>query len=166
MKRTASAVALAAALLLAPVAVAGTATADTYYANCKAAFAAGQSNIHRGEAGYRAPLDRDGDGVACEAGDPAAGNGGTGSTAQGVSASQPSTGDQASSPSTGDQAGSEVSTGSAGSSADQVAVVPEGGAETGDGSTERDTGWWIGGALLAGLGALVTARRARVTGRR
>ena len=37
-----------------------------YYAICTAARAAGAAPLHRGELGYRAALDRDGDGVACE----------------------------------------------------------------------------------------------------
>jgi hypothetical protein len=37
-----------------------------YFPNCSAARAAGAAPIARGEPGYRAPLDRDGDGVACE----------------------------------------------------------------------------------------------------
>jgi uncharacterized protein DUF1524/excalibur calcium-binding domain-containing protein len=37
-----------------------------YYANCSAVRAAGHAPLHRGQAGYRAALDRDGDGVACE----------------------------------------------------------------------------------------------------
>lgn len=39
---------------------------SAYYRNCAAARAAGAAPIYRGEPGYRAPLDRDGDGVACE----------------------------------------------------------------------------------------------------
>ena len=38
-----------------------------YFANCTAARAAGRENIRRGEPGYRPALDRDNDGVACEA---------------------------------------------------------------------------------------------------
>ncbi|MGW0858831.1 excalibur calcium-binding domain-containing protein [Streptomyces sp. NPDC002690] len=38
----------------------------TYYANCTAVRAAGANPIHRGEPGFGAHLDRDGDGVACE----------------------------------------------------------------------------------------------------
>ena len=38
-----------------------------YFANCAAARAAGAAPLHAGDAGYRAGLDRDGDGVACEA---------------------------------------------------------------------------------------------------
>lgn len=41
--------------------------ADAYYKNCDAARAAGAAPLHRGEPGYRAGLDRDGDGTACEA---------------------------------------------------------------------------------------------------
>ena len=40
--------------------------ASAYYANCSAARAAGVTPLYRGDAGYRAGLDRDGDGVACE----------------------------------------------------------------------------------------------------
>ncbi|HTN15135.1 MAG TPA: excalibur calcium-binding domain-containing protein [Sphingomonadaceae bacterium] len=38
----------------------------TYYANCAAARAAGAAPLRRGDAGYRAGLDRDNDGIACE----------------------------------------------------------------------------------------------------
>ncbi|MCA3700775.1 MAG: excalibur calcium-binding domain-containing protein [Brevundimonas sp.] len=38
----------------------------TYFANCSAARAAGAAPLRRGEPGYRAAMDRDGDGVACE----------------------------------------------------------------------------------------------------
>jgi hypothetical protein len=37
-----------------------------YYPNCDAARAAGAAPIHRGQPGYRPPLDRDDDGIACE----------------------------------------------------------------------------------------------------
>lgn len=37
-----------------------------YYPNCDSARAAGAAPIHRGEPGYRAPLDADSDGIACE----------------------------------------------------------------------------------------------------
>jgi hypothetical protein len=37
-----------------------------YYANCSAARAAGAAPLHVGDPGYRAALDRDKDGVACE----------------------------------------------------------------------------------------------------
>jgi hypothetical protein len=36
------------------------------YANCAAVRAAGAAPIRRGEPGYAAHLDRDGDGIACE----------------------------------------------------------------------------------------------------
>jgi hypothetical protein len=39
---------------------------SVYYKNCAAAKAAGAAPLLRGEPGYRAGLDRDGDGVACE----------------------------------------------------------------------------------------------------
>ena len=39
---------------------------EAYYPNCTAARAAGAAPIRAGEPGYRAGLDRDGDGVACE----------------------------------------------------------------------------------------------------
>jgi hypothetical protein len=165
MKRSASAATLAGILLLAPVIAAGPASADTYYPNCKAVFAAGQSNIHRGEAGYRAPLDRDHDGVACEKGDPATTGGGAASNGQDVGVSDPSTGDDEGT-GTSDSTGSSSSASSSGSTPDQVAVVPQGGAETGDGSTEGHTGWWIGGAFLAGLAGLMTARRGRIRSHR
>jgi hypothetical protein len=42
------------------------AAAAAYYANCAAARAAGAAPLFAGQAGYRAGLDRDSDGVACE----------------------------------------------------------------------------------------------------
>lgn len=39
---------------------------SVYYANCAAVRAAGKAPLRRGQPGYRAGLDRDGDGVACE----------------------------------------------------------------------------------------------------
>lgn len=39
---------------------------DVYYQNCSAARAAGAAPISYGEPGYRAKLDRDSDGIACE----------------------------------------------------------------------------------------------------
>ena len=50
----------------APVAPAAPAGAAAYYANCAAARAAGAAPLFAGQAGYRAGLDRDSDGVACE----------------------------------------------------------------------------------------------------
>lgn len=40
--------------------------AEVYYANCTEARAAGAAPIYEGQPGYRAAMDRDGDGVACE----------------------------------------------------------------------------------------------------
>ena len=37
-----------------------------YYSTCRDAFLDGRMNIRRGEPGYRAALDADGDGLACE----------------------------------------------------------------------------------------------------
>lgn len=37
-----------------------------YYSNCRDAFQDGRANIRRGEPGYRAALDADNDGLACE----------------------------------------------------------------------------------------------------
>jgi hypothetical protein len=37
-----------------------------YYSSCREAFQDGRANIRRGEPGYRAALDADGDGKACE----------------------------------------------------------------------------------------------------
>ncbi|MFJ6670167.1 thermonuclease family protein [Actinosynnema sp. NPDC091369] len=39
---------------------------DTYYANCDAVRAAGKAPLYAGQPGYRAALDRNKDGVACE----------------------------------------------------------------------------------------------------
>lgn len=41
-------------------------TGSVYYPNCAAARAAGVAPLYLGQPGYRAPLDADGDGVACE----------------------------------------------------------------------------------------------------
>lgn len=42
------------------------AQSSVYYESCADARAAGAAPLHRGEPGYRAALDKDGDGVACE----------------------------------------------------------------------------------------------------
>ncbi|MEU6132793.1 excalibur calcium-binding domain-containing protein [Saccharopolyspora sp. NPDC047091] len=39
---------------------------SVYYENCAAARAAGAAPVYRGEPGYSAKLDRDGDGIGCE----------------------------------------------------------------------------------------------------
>ncbi|MGC5342244.1 excalibur calcium-binding domain-containing protein [Streptomyces sp. DT24] len=49
---------------------------SVYYKNCDAVRAAGAAPIHRGQPGFAAHLDRDGDGVGCE---PYHGNGGSSS---------------------------------------------------------------------------------------
>ncbi|WP_225983829.1 excalibur calcium-binding domain-containing protein [Epidermidibacterium keratini] len=41
-------------------------SSSAYYANCSEAKAAGAAPLYAGDPGYRAGLDRDGDGVACE----------------------------------------------------------------------------------------------------
>ncbi|MBB4740565.1 hypothetical protein BJY16_004024 [Actinoplanes octamycinicus] len=46
-----------------------TTTKPVYYANCDAVAAAGLDEIRKGQPGFRKALDRDGDGVACEADD-------------------------------------------------------------------------------------------------
>ena len=50
----------------APAPAAPAADPDVYYQNCTAARAAGAAPLHVGDPGYRAGLDRDKDGVACE----------------------------------------------------------------------------------------------------
>jgi Excalibur calcium-binding domain len=44
-----------------------TAPAEVYYQNCTAVRAAGAAPLYRGDPGYASHLDRNGDGVACEA---------------------------------------------------------------------------------------------------
>ena len=44
----------------------GAASSSRTYRNCAEAWNAGAAPLHRGQAGYSADLDRDGDGVACE----------------------------------------------------------------------------------------------------
>lgn len=51
----------------APVRKTSAAPPAAYYKNCAAAKAAGAAPLRVGGAGYRSALDRDGDGVACEA---------------------------------------------------------------------------------------------------
>jgi hypothetical protein len=41
-------------------------SSNVYYPNCDAVRAAGAAPLYRGQPGYRPPLDRDGDGIACE----------------------------------------------------------------------------------------------------
>lgn len=49
-----------------PDVAAAPAAEAAHYPNCTAARAAGAAPLLRGQPGYRAALDRDGDGVACE----------------------------------------------------------------------------------------------------
>ena len=49
-----------------PVVVETPANTGVYYKNCDEVRAAGAAPIHKGQPGYAAHLDRDGDGVACE----------------------------------------------------------------------------------------------------
>lgn len=49
------------------VEVTSTTAAPVVYSSCAEATAAGKAPIHKGEPGYSAKLDRDGDGVACDA---------------------------------------------------------------------------------------------------
>ncbi|HSP36704.1 MAG TPA: excalibur calcium-binding domain-containing protein [Frankiaceae bacterium] len=67
MKRLLSLSAAAASVGVGLVVVASPASA-AYYANCTQARAAGQTDIPRSSSSYRAALDRDGDGIACESG--------------------------------------------------------------------------------------------------
>ncbi|MET9977334.1 HtaA domain-containing protein [Streptomyces microflavus] len=58
---------------------------STDYENCAAAEAAGVTPIKKGEPGYAAHLDGDGDGIACESGESAGGSGSTGGSTTGGS---------------------------------------------------------------------------------
>ena len=44
----------------------GSGGGSPHFSSCKQARAAGYSRMRRGEPGYSANLDRDGDGIACE----------------------------------------------------------------------------------------------------
>ncbi|GAB4586284.1 excalibur calcium-binding domain-containing protein [Nocardia sp. IFM 10818] len=57
---------MAVALGATEIAQAAPSESGPYYANCSEAKAAGAAPIYRGEPGYRAKLDRDNDGIACE----------------------------------------------------------------------------------------------------
>ncbi|WP_406207683.1 excalibur calcium-binding domain-containing protein [Kitasatospora sp. NBC_01560] len=105
-----------------------TTTSTVYYANCTAARDAGVAPLHRGDAGYRAGLDADGDGVACEStsgggssgsGGSSSGAGSSGGSASGGSSTGGSSTTGGSSSSTG---GSSSSTG--GSSAGGGGAAP------------------------------------------
>ncbi|WP_433788143.1 excalibur calcium-binding domain-containing protein [Actinomycetospora sp. CA-101289] len=120
------------------------------YANCDEARADGAEDIGVGEPGYRPALDRDRDGVACESGEDASGGG----SGEGLPAEGSGTGDDES---TVDEQTDEstIESSTADDEADQVSVVPQGAAPTGDGSMHASDGaltWWSG-ALLAAFGA-------------
>lgn len=53
-------------VLSAPGRAAAPAPSTTYFRNCREAWAAGAAPLRRGEPGYRAEMDGDGDGIACE----------------------------------------------------------------------------------------------------
>ena len=58
---------IAAAITAATIGVAPAASGEPpYYPNCAAACEAGAAPLYKGDPGYRGPLDRDGDGIACE----------------------------------------------------------------------------------------------------
>jgi hypothetical protein len=56
----------AAAARSAPVRATLATEASVYYSGCREARAAGAAPIYRGQPGYRAGMDGDGDGIACE----------------------------------------------------------------------------------------------------
>ena len=116
------------------------------FKNCSAAYAAGYSNIPRGDAHYGAHLDRDGDGVGCDKppkgfkpvrqNDRSGGSGGTGGTG-----------------------GAEKPAASDGTAKQDSGRL----AETGGGSTTRYVAATGGLILLAGAGVLVASRARRRT---
>jgi hypothetical protein len=54
-----------------------------HYANCTAVRGAGKAPLRKGRPGYRAGLDRDGDGVACEASEGSSGGSSSGDSSTG-----------------------------------------------------------------------------------
>ena len=61
--------AAAAAVALGVLIVPSAAASETHYANCQEVRDAGKDPLHKGDPGYRAGLDRDNDGLACEPGE-------------------------------------------------------------------------------------------------
>ncbi|MFF4216332.1 HtaA domain-containing protein [Streptomyces nondiastaticus] len=116
--------------------------AGTGFANCAEATAAGKAPLRKGEDGYSAQLDTDGDGVACEtsAGAATGGGGTTGGTAN--------------------TTGGAATTGGTGTSTGDTTSLASTGANT-------PTGPLLGAAgalVLAGSGAVfATRRRGRTT---
>ncbi|WP_254812668.1 HtaA domain-containing protein [Streptomyces cavourensis] len=117
---------------------------STEYRNCAEAEAAGVTPIKKGDPGYAAHLDRDGDGIACEAGESTGGSGSAGgSTTGGGTVGGSTTG--------GSTAGGSV--GGSGALASTGSDVP--------------TGLLIGASGLvvaAGAGVMIAARRRRDAG--
>lgn len=153
------------------------------FASCTDAEKAGQSNIPKDSPWYAAELDRDKDGVACDAKDldpaaagvatdpPVTGADDTGLD-DGTDDGTTTDGDDEADAAHDESPGHEHEDGGWGGDGgwdedgddDQVSVVPEGGAPTGDGSTEGRTGWWVGGGVLAALAAAGLAFRRRLAG--
>ncbi len=121
---------------------------STEYKNCAEAEAAGVTPIKKGDPGYAAHLDRDGDGIACEAGESTGGSGSTGGSAGGSTTGGGTVG--------GSTTGGSTAGGSAGGS----------GALASTGS-DVPTGLLIGASGLvvaAGAGVMIAARRRRNAG--
>jgi hypothetical protein len=173
------------ALMFGAAGVASAAPQDPVrYTSCAEAQKAGVTNIPQSSPLYRRALDRDGDGVACDAKDLAAapdqsdaddtdldGEGAQGGTKD----DDDRPGHHRPGHDGNDHDGNDHDGNSHdgnghdgwnhdGGDDDQVDVVPEGGAPTGDGSTEDANGWWIGGGLLAALAAAGVAFRRRLAG--
>jgi hypothetical protein len=149
-----------------------TANSVAAFANCTEAAQAGQHDIPKGSPAYSAALDRDGDGVACDEKDRGTAAGTTADDADDTSlGADDGDGADESDGYDGQHPGQHPGKHDGkhndgwqhdGEDDDQVSVVPEGGAPTGDGSTEDGTGWWLGGGLLAALAAAGVAFRGRL----
>ncbi|CAM5446849.1 Excalibur calcium-binding domain-containing protein OS=Streptomyces microflavus OX=1919 GN=Smic_20370 PE=4 SV=1 [Streptomyces microflavus] len=119
---------------------------STDYENCAAAEAAGVTPIKKGEPGYAAHLDGDGDGIACESGESTGGSGSTGGSTTGGSTTGGGT--VGGSTTGGSNAGGSV--GGSGALAATGSDVP--------------TGALIGASgvvVAAGAGIVIAARRRR-----
>ncbi|WP_395402017.1 excalibur calcium-binding domain-containing protein [Arthrobacter sp. UC242_113] len=136
MKKSVSALAVAAVVGLSAMAAAPANAAPMAFPNCTAAAAAGAYNIPVGAPGYGSHLDRDNDGIACE-------NSAFGSGTTNV----------APAPAVGNQVPA------------QVAQMPVGGAETGVAQPVNNGTEFlaIGGLAVAALaGSMIVRRRASV----
>ncbi len=158
MKRTLSVAAVTAALMLAPLGVADAAPA--YFRNCTEAEAAGRTNIPANSPDYRPALDRDHDGFACDR-DRGHATDGAGNSGNGGHSGAGGSFDEG----TSDEGNSDESGTASGADEDQVGIVPEGGAPTGDGSTESGLALWVGGGLLVAATGVGVALRRRGLGR-